>query len=277
MTAAQRRAYTRQKKSAAEDRDAENARRREKRRQLRLLLSAFVLLLAVLIKLLAPAFMRSVQAKLAPALDANVDVQEVFSAVGRAVSGGGDAAESWREAARAVFSPASVEGGTAAETAAAETGRAETLRAVYSTAKLPQNVCLTQRVLGFAYTSPLQGTLTSAFGGRESPLADSEEFHYGVDLAAAEGTKIASFADGTVRAAAESSSLGSYLLIDHANGYTTLYAHCSRLCVSAGENVRRGQTVAEAGHTGDATGPHLHFELRCGSIYLNPIYYVKVM
>lgn len=60
----------------------------------------------------------------------------------------------------------------------------------------------------------------------------------------------------------------------HAGGYTTLYAHCSRINASSGQSVRMGDPIAEVGNTGDATGYHLHFELHQDNIYLNPVYYV---
>ena len=85
---------------------------------------------------------------------------------------------------------------------------------------------------------------------------------------------IISFADGTVTAVGESSLLGKYVTVLHANNYTTLYAHCSRIMASSGQQVRMGDPIAEVGQTGQATGPHLHFELHLDTVYLNPIYYV---
>ena len=141
---------------------------------------------------------------------------------------------------------------------------------------LPDKVSMTQQVLGFSYTTPAQGTLTSTFGWREHPIYGENRFHYGLDIAAAQGTEIDAFAQGTVKAVGESSSLGKYLMIDHQGGYTTLYAHCSKVTVSSGQEVAMGEKVAEMGSTGVSTGPHLHFEIHSGSIYLNPIYYVEV-
>ena len=106
------------------------------------------------------------------------------------------------------------------------------------------------------------------------PAEGEERFHYGVDLAANEGTEILCFADGTVTVVGESSSYGKYCMVEHAGGYSTLYAHCSRITVSSGAAVKEGQKIAEVGETGVATGPHLHFELQKNGTYLNPIYYV---
>ena len=132
-----------------------------------------------------------------------------------------------------------------------------------------------QRVLGFAYCTPLKGTLTSGFGYREHPVEGCEKFHYGLDIAAEEGTAVVCFADGTVTAAGESSSYGKYLIVLHDGGFSTLYAHCSCLCAASGSAVKKGEKLAEVGSTGEATGSHLHFELQDGGTYLDPIYYVS--
>ena len=83
------------------------------------------------------------------------------------------------------------------------------------------------------------------------------------------------FADGEVYATGESITLGNYIMIQHANGYITLYAHCSKVVATSGA-IAMGQKIAEVGHTGQVTGPHLHFELHDGDLYLNPIYYVEL-
>lgn len=146
---------------------------------------------------------------------------------------------------------------------------------VYTMPALPENASLEQRNLGFAHTSPIVAPLTSPFGWREHPVSGGTKFHYGVDLGAATGTDICAFADGEVYATGDSSSLGYYIMIQHADGYMTLYAHCSKITVTSGA-VTMGQKIAEVGETGIATGPHLHFELHDGDLYLNPIYYVEV-
>lgn len=161
-----------------------------------------------------------------------------------------------------------------------QTGEAEvsTLAYVlYSDSNLPENVSLEQALLGFDYCTPVMGTLSSGFGYREHPVEGEERFHYGIDIAADTGTAIGCFADGTVTAVGDSSSYGKYLIVSHDGGFSTLYAHCSRITASSGQAVREGQTIAEVGETGVATGPHLHFELHQGDRYLNPIYYVALV
>ena len=165
-----------------------------------------------------------------------------------------------------------------AETAAQGGAEASTLAYVlYSDRNLPDNVCLEQALLGFDYCTPVMGTLTSDFGYREHPVQGEERFHYGLDIAAAAGTEISCFADGTVTAVGESSSYGKYITVSHGGGFSTLYAHCSRILAASGASVKEGDAIAEVGETGVATGPHLHFELHQGSQYLNPIYYVSLV
>ena len=162
----------------------------------------------------------------------------------------------------------------ASEQEAEETATAAVSQ-VYTMPALPENASLEQRNLGFAHTSPIVAPLTSPFGWREHPVSGGTKFHYGVDLGAETGTDICAFADGEVYATGDSSSLGYYIMIQHADGYMTLYAHCSKITVTSGA-VTMGQKIAEVGETGIATGPHLHFELHDGDLYLNPIYYVEV-
>lgn len=143
----------------------------------------------------------------------------------------------------------------------------------YSDHALPTNVLCEVPELPFSYTDPLARGTSSGFGFRLHPIQNEVKFHYGTDIAADTGTAITAFADGTVRAIGENDSYGKYIIIDHADGYSTLYAHCSELCVSSG-SVERGQLIARVGETGAATGPHLHFELQMGQKYLNPEFYI---
>jgi murein DD-endopeptidase MepM/ murein hydrolase activator NlpD len=147
---------------------------------------------------------------------------------------------------------------------------------LYSASNLPENVNLEQALLGFDYCTPVMGVLSSGFGYREHPVEGEERFHYGIDIAADAGTPIGCFADGTVTAVGDSSSYGKYLIVEHAGGFSTLYAHCSRIIAASGQTVKEGDTIAEVGETGVATGPHLHLELHQGERYLNPIYYVAL-
>ena len=113
---------------------------------------------------------------------------------------------------------------------------------------------------------PVAGTITSPQGYRTDPLTGKTSYHSGTDIAVPEGTPILAAADGTVTVAnaldSWGGSYGYYVKIDHGGGLTTRYAHCSRICVTVGQEVKAGQVIAYVGHTGRATGAHLHFEMR---------------
>ncbi len=95
--------------------------------------------------------------------------------------------------------------------------------------------------------------------------------HKGVDLTAPIGTAVFAAMDGEVVLVGKHRQYGNYVVVDHGNGVTTLYAHHKLNLVHAGDIVRRGQKIAEVGRTGNATGPHLHFELRLEGAQRNPL------
>ena len=271
---------------------------RERRWLRQLVACGGIFLVIVAAKLVLPGHLTTLRARLREVMEQNMDVREVFSAVGQAAAGEKSMDKTLDEVYRAVFSPGEDIRQTAAPAVVPElpeneamdslrsfrTGReaetpeqalAEDLAFVlYSDQNLPENVSMEQAILGFSYCAPVAGTVSSGFGYREHPTEGEERFHYGLDLAADTGTAIACFADGTVNAVGESSSYGKYLIVSHQGGYDTLYAHCSRIEVSSGTEVEQGQNIARVGDTGMATGPHLHFELHRGGVYLNPVYYV---
>ena len=142
---------------------------------------------------------------------------------------------------------------------------------------VPANVSYDMPALDISYISPVSDMTSSGFGYRVHPLSGEVKFHYGTDFAAWTGTDILCFADGTVSFVGEDTGYGNYLVVSHANGCRTLYAHCSEILVSSGENVTAGQVIARVGATGQVTGPHLHFELMQNDVYLNPEYYVNYL
>lgn len=146
-------------------------------------------------------------------------------------------------------------------------------QSAYSDCAVPESVSYERPELPFDYASPVSGVKSSGFGYRLHPIKNEVKYHYGTDLAADTGTPITAFADGTIVAQGDSDSFGKYVMINHPDGYRTLYAHCSELCMSCG-NVKKGSTIALVGSTGAATGPHLHFELERDGIYLNPEFYI---
>ena len=122
---------------------------------------------------------------------------------------------------------------------------------------------------------PVAGTITSQFGHRVDPITGEVSSHTGTDIACAEGTPILAAADGTVIVAngldSWGGSYGYYIQIDHGGGLETLYAHCSSICVTTGQQVQAGEVIGYVGHTGRVTGNHLHFETRLSGSRINPI------
>ena len=116
------------------------------------------------------------------------------------------------------------------------------------------------------WSLPVAGTITSQFGHRVDPITGEISSHTGTDIACAEGTPILAAADGIVTVAngldSWGGSYGYYIQIDHGGGLETLYAHCSSICVTTGQQVQAGQVIGCVGHTGRVTGSHLHLEVR---------------
>lgn len=270
--------------------------------------AVFVLMVAV--KLLLPGKMTVVNARIDAAMEHNMDVKAAFSAVGSLFTEKKTVNNLVGEVYQAVFQieePRGIQ--TAAqysfespialselqhyrientekteeieqpsENDTANLTQEESARltyVLYSDQNLPENVSMEQTILGLDYCVPVKGEISSNFGYRDHPVEGEERFHYGLDLAADTGTAICCFAEGTVSAVGESSSYGKYCIVNHENGCSTLYAHCSKILTSSGKTVAKEEKIAEVGQSGMATGPHLHFELQKDGIYLNPIYYVS--
>lgn len=118
----------------------------------------------------------------------------------------------------------------------------------------------------FQWPLPQSYTITSLFGYREDPFTGEVAYHGGTDIAAPGGTPILAAADGTVSVANGTDSWGGsygyHVKIGHADSFETLYAHCSSICVTEGQQVKQGEVIAYVGTTGSSTGNHLHFEVR---------------
>ena len=113
-------------------------------------------------------------------------------------------------------------------------------------------------------------TVTSPFGMRMHPTLHVYKLHTGMDIGAKRGTNVLAAESGEVIKATWSNAYGNYVVIDHGNGMSTLYAHNSKLSVSVGDEVKRGQVIAKVGSTGYATGPHIHIEVIIDGEYQNP-------
>lgn len=116
--------------------------------------------------------------------------------------------------------------------------------------------------------------VTSPYGYRIHPVTGRQRFHSGIDIGAPYGTSIYAANSGTVVVSGyNTGGYGNYVVISHGGGYSTLYAHCSSLLVSAGQQVSKGQVIATCGSTGMSTGPHIHFEIQLNGATTNPISY----
>ena len=272
---------------------------KERLRWGRLIACGFLFLGLVALKMNLPERYEALRETMLMQAEHEVDYQAVFSAVGYAVSGEESVKDSMDQVCTAVFSPAKLKAKADSEKpaentselvpeqllldesilkpdAAPEKEKETSDKTETSQKPLPQNVSTAEHKLGFAYTVPVDGWISSPFGLREHPVKGEEKFHYGIDIAAPEGTEIVTFADGKVKAVGESTSLGKYIMVSHAEGITTLYAHCSRITAEADQKVSKGEKIAEVGSTGMATGPHLHFAVQEGKQYLDPEKYVAL-
>lgn len=163
--------------------------------------------------------------------------------------------------------------------AAAEASRAAEASKAAAEGKKAPDTKKTQAVknlgdIHFTWPCPAGSSITSGFGSRKSPVEGASSNHMGIDISAASGSSVVAAADGEVVVSTYSPSAGNYIMLSHGGGTFTLYMHCSALNVSEGQSVKAGQTIGKVGSTGYSTGPHLHFAIRSGGQYLNPLSYV---
>lgn len=122
---------------------------------------------------------------------------------------------------------------------------------------------------------PLPGRITSYFGKRENPLHGGDDFHSGIDISASSGTPVKATADGVVSFSGWSGGSGNLVVIEHGLGYSTFYAHNSSNLVKVGQQVKRGDVIAYSGATGNATGPHSHYEIWKDGRPVNPMSFLE--
>jgi len=144
---------------------------------------------------------------------------------------------------------------------------------VVSTGKVNTSTTISNKkvALNLNLIRPISGTITSRFGAASSRRVSR---HTGLDIAASTGTPIKAAAGGTVTFSGYKGSYGYMVVINHGNGVETYYGHCSKLYVSAGQQVSQGQKIAAVGNTGNSTGPHLHLEIRVNGVAYNPQNYL---
>ncbi len=163
----------------------------------------------------------------------------------------------------------SVDGGTEAEETLTES---DTEQAAGETAKSisASYICDLKSDTHNSLIWPVNGTVTSEFGGRSDPINGAASNHGGIDIAVNTGTPVAAALPGIVEKAETNPFYGNYIIINHSKNVKTLYGHCSNLAVKAGQKVSAGETIAYSGSTGRSTGPHLHFEIRIGGKKTDP-------
>jgi septal ring factor EnvC (AmiA/AmiB activator) len=120
------------------------------------------------------------------------------------------------------------------------------------------------------FSWPASGPITSPFGMRNDPNGRGFRMHTGIDIGAPMGATITASAGGRVIYAGWEGGYGNTIIIDHGGQTSTLYGHCSQIFVAEGQDVQRGQAIGAVGATGDATGPHLHFEIRINGVPIDP-------
>ncbi len=161
------------------------------------------------------------------------------------------------------------------EAAAAIQADIEKKQAELEAQRQQQNVTLPVSSTGFQWPLPASNLkLTSAFGYRIHPVTHVPHSHTGIDVSATTGTPITAAKSGQViiseKGTGSTWSYGEYVVIDHGDGTTTLYAHMSYRAVSEGQIVTQGQYIGDVGATGNVTGPHLHFEVRKNGQRVDP-------
>ncbi|MEK6284640.1 MAG: M23 family metallopeptidase [Acidobacteriota bacterium] len=121
---------------------------------------------------------------------------------------------------------------------------------------------------------PVNGYVTDGYGMRRNPFnGEGREVHEGLDIAVDFGTPVTSTADGLVIYAAPHAGYGNLVIVYHSNGITSRYGHLSRISLEAGQRVKRGDQVGNAGSTGRSTGPHVHYEIRENDQPVDPLRY----
>ena len=151
----------------------------------------------------------------------------------------------------------------------------ETIAALEKALKEMQNSNMRYDGGIFAWPAPSYTRITSEYGWRIHPTLKVNKFHNGVDMGAPGGSPILAAYDGEVVQAGYSSTMGNYIYLNHGSGLVTIYMHASKLYVTKGQVVSKGDKIAAVGTTGRSTGNHLHFGVRLNGEYVSPWNYLS--
>ena len=131
------------------------------------------------------------------------------------------------------------------------------------------------RVLGQLFVRPARGPITSGYGYRNDPFTGLRKFHNGIDIANQRGTPVVAAMSGTVVKAGYNGNYGRYLILRHAEGFQTLYAHLDKALVTVDDRIRQGQQVGEMGNTGYSSEDHLHFSIFLDGAHVDPTEHLR--
>jgi LysM repeat protein len=132
-----------------------------------------------------------------------------------------------------------------------------------------------KKVLGELFIFPTNGRITSAFGPRNDPFTGVRRFHNGIDIAGPVGTPVLAAMAGKVVKIGVHPSYGRYVIMSHASGYQSWYAHLNKPLVASGTTVAQGEIIGEMGNTGYSTGPHLHFSIFKNGSPVDPMRFLR--
>lgn len=122
---------------------------------------------------------------------------------------------------------------------------------------------------------PVEGRITSHYGKRENPLHGGDDFHSGIDIGADTGAPVRATAEGVVSFSGWNKGSGNLVVLEHGFGYSTFYAHNKNNAAAVGQRVKRGDIIGYVGSTGNATGPHSHYEIWKNEKPVNPVSLMK--
>ena len=128
-----------------------------------------------------------------------------------------------------------------------------------------------RRIWGELFRYPLRGRVTSGYGYRSDPITGRRNFHTGIDIAGSHGTPVRAAMEGRVIQTGSNDISGNFVIVAHAGGYVSSYAHMSLISVKTGQWVTDGQRLGDVGSTGYSTGPHLHFSISRWGKTINPV------